>query len=199
MRFIWLLTLLGATLLLQACLPPATSNPVGTTAGLHNDPALTGLWRGKLAENNDDERDVYFHFLPKLGDTITVVMVQAGDKPDGDWMVASATTAGLRGNHFLNAKLTHTEDQPAGADITPNSFPMLYRYAGPRRLTLYFMDEDAVKAAIQSGAIRGTVSAGTMGDATITADPKTMDAFMTSKRGLALFSKPYATLTKMGD
>ncbi|HUB85323.1 MAG TPA: hypothetical protein VL971_06485 [Rhizomicrobium sp.] len=197
MKFIRLCALLGATLLLQACLPPATTNPVGTTAGLHNDPALTGLWRGRLADrSNGDERDVYFHFLPKLGDTVTVVMVQAGDKPDGDWMVVSATTAAIRGNHFLNATLTHTEDKPDG-DITPNSFPMLYRFAGPHRLTLYFMDEDAVKDAIKSGAVRGTVSPGTMGDATITADPKSLDAFMASKRGLALFSKPYATLTKM--
>jgi hypothetical protein len=194
MRF---LTLLGATFLLQACLPPATTHPVGTTVGLHNDPALIGLWRGKLADESSGERDVYFHFLPKLGDTVTVVMVQAGDKPDGDWMVVSATTTAINANHFLNATLTNTEDKPAGEDIAPNSFPMLYRFAGPHRLTLYFMDEDAVKDAIKSGVIRGTVSPGTMGDATITADPKALDAFMTSKRGVALFSKPYATLTKM--
>jgi hypothetical protein len=197
MRFIRFWTLLGAALLLQACLPPATTHPVGTTTGLRNDPALTGLWRGKLADGDNDERDVYFHFLPKLDSSITVVLVQAGSKPDGDWMVVSATTSVIQTSHFLNATLTHTENKSDDGDVTPNSFPMLYRYDGPHRLTLYFLDEDAVKDAIKSGVIRGTVTPGAMGDATVTADAKTLDAFMASKRGLVLFSKPYATLTKM--
>ena len=92
MQFMRLLTLLGAALLLQACLPPATSHPVGSTVGLRNDPALTGLWRGRMESDSADERGVYFHFLPKSGNSITVVLVQAGDKPDGDWSVASITT-----------------------------------------------------------------------------------------------------------
>ena len=75
--------------------------------------------------------------------------------------------------------------------------PMLYRFDGPRRLTLFFMDEDATKAAIQSGAIKGTVEPGQFGDATITADPKSLDAFMATKKATALFGAKFATLTKM--
>jgi hypothetical protein len=197
MRFIRLLTLLGAALLLQACLPPATTHPVGSTVGLHNDPALTGLWRARMENGGIAERGAYFHFLPKLDGSITVVLVQAGNKPDGDWSVASITTATLGANHFFNAKLTATGDKPDAEDTMPNTMPMLYRFDGPRRLTLFFMDEDAAKAAIKSGAIRGTVGPGQFGDATITADPKSLDAFMATKKAARLFGEKFATLTKM--
>jgi hypothetical protein len=185
-------------IVLTGCLPPATTHPVGSSVAQHSDPALTGLWRAKMENGNKDERDVYFHFLPKTDGTITVVLVQAGDKSDGDWSVASITTAALGSYHFFNAKLTNTEDKPSGDDTaTPNTMPMLYRFDGPHRLTLFFMNEDATKAEIQSGAIKGTVESGQFGDATITADPKTLDAFVTSKRGLALFDNKFATLTKI--
>jgi hypothetical protein len=170
---------------------------VGTTIGLHTDPVLTGLWRAKMTDGDSGERDAYFHFLPKLDGSITVVLVEGGDKPDRDWMVASVTSATIGPYHFLNAKLTNTEKEPDGENPTPNSFPMLYRFEGPRRITLFFMNEDATKAAIKAGLIQGTVEDSTMGDATITADPKTLDSFVSSKKGVALFSQPYATLTKM--
>jgi hypothetical protein len=197
MRIIRLLALFGATMFLQACLPPATTHPVGSTVGLHNDPALTGLWRAKMENGDTGERNAYFHFLPKLDGSITVVLVQAGNKPDGDWSVASITTATLGANHFFNAKLTNTGDKSDTEDETPNTMPMLYRFDGPRRLTLFFMGEDATKAAIKSGAIKGIVEPGQFGDATITADPKSLDAFMATKKAAALFDAKFATLTKM--
>jgi hypothetical protein len=197
MRFFRFLTLLGAGLLLQACLPPATTHPVGTTVGLHADPALTGLWHGKMENGGSDERGAYFHFLPKTDGSITVVLVQDGDKPDGDWSVATISTATLGANHFFNAKLTVTGEKPDAEDQTPNTMPMLYRFDGPKRLTLFFMDEDATKAAIQTGAIKGSVEPGQFGDATITADPKSLDAFMATKKAAALFGAKFATLTKM--
>ena len=194
---IFCLLLVPVVLALVGCLPPATTHPVGTTVGLHPDPTLVGLWRGKMSSSSDDERDSYFHFLPKLDGSITVVLVQAGNKPDGDWMTASVTSATVGSSHFLNAKITHGGDNDDKDDVTQNTFPMLYRFDGPRKFTLYFLNEDAVKDAIKSGAIKGTIDPGTMGDATITADPKALDAFLSSKRGLALFSEPFATLTKM--
>lgn len=197
MRFFRLLTLLGTALLLQACLPPATTHPVGTTVGLHNDPALVGLWRARMENGSSGERGAYFHFLPKTDGTLTVVLVQAGNQPDGDWSVATITTAALGANHFFNAKLTVTSDKSDTEDTTPNTMPMLYRFDGPRHLTLFFMDEDATKAAIQSGVIKGTVEPGQFGDAIITADPKSLDAFMATKKAASLFGEKFATLTKM--
>lgn len=182
-------------LLLASCFPPTTTHPVGTTVGLANDPVLVGLWRGKM--QNDEQRDVYFHFLPSADGTITVVMVQSGSEPDGDWSAASITTATVGNNHIMNARLTFNNGKPDEDDMARNTMPLLYRFEGPNRLVLYLMDEDATKAAIKAHKIAGTVEPGQFGDATITASPKELDAFMASKRGTALFGERFATLTKM--
>ncbi len=185
----------AAALLLAGCFPPTTTHPVGTTATIANDPALTGLWRGK-SDQSTDERGLYFHFLPAGDNTITVVMVQAGSEPDGDWMVASITTATLGGNHIMNVQLKFS-DGKAEDDDRPGTIPLLYRFEGPNRMVLYLMDEDATKAAIQAHKIAGTVEQGQFGDATITASPKDLDAFLATKKGAALFGERFATLTKM--
>ena len=196
MRILKLSALFGAVLFLLGCLPPTTSHPVGSSVGLAIDPALVGLWRGKM-ENSSDARDVYFHFLPTTQGTITVLLVQAGSEPDGDWSSATITTATLGGNHFMNAVITFSDgkaDETFAADTTT---PLLYRIDAQGKLILYMLDEDATKAAILSNKITGTVEQGQFGDAKITADPKKLDAFMMSKKGLALFSERFATLTKI--
>jgi len=182
-------------LLLAACYPPTTTHPVGTTAGLSNDAALTGLWRGKM--HNDEDRDVYFHFLPQADGTIAVVMVQSGAQPDGDWSVATITTATLGSNHFMNARLTHNGDSDDDDAGQHGTVPLLYRMTGPDKIALFLMDEDATKAAIKAHDIPGTVEPGQFGDAVITAAPKDLDAFMASKKGAALFGERFATLTKI--
>lgn len=185
----------AAMLLLAACFPPTTTHPVGSTTATANDPALTGLWRGKSDQSTDD-RGLYFHFLPTSDNTITVVMVQAGPEPDGDWMIASITTATLGGNHIMNAQIKFS-DGKAEEDSREGTIPLLYRFEGPNRLVLYLMDEDATKAAIQAHKITGTVEQGQFGDAVITAPSKDLDAFLATKKGAALFGERFATLTKM--
>jgi hypothetical protein len=185
----------AAALLLAACFPPTTTHPVGTTVGLANDPALTGLWRGKM--QNDDARDVYFHFLPASDGTIAVVMVQAGAQPDGDWSVAAVTTATLGTNHFMNAQLQFSDGKADDEDEARGTVPLLYRFEGANRIVIYLMDEDSAKAAIQAHKIAGSVEQGQFGDATITASPKDLDAFMATRKGASLFGERFATLTKM--
>lgn len=198
MRIVPFLAAAAAAVLLTACYPPTTTHPVGTTVGLASDPALAGVWRGKTG-NSDDERDIYFHFLPQGDNTITVVMVQAGTEPDGDWSVATVTTATLGNNHILNAQLQFSDGKPDDNDPPRGTVPVLYRFESPNRLVLYLMDEDATKAAIRAHQITGTVEEGQFGDATITATPKELDAFMASRRGAALFREHFATLTRTGS
>lgn len=195
MRIRSVLFVAGAAMFLLACFPPTTSHPVGTTVGLANDPALVGLWRGKM--KNAEDRDVYFHFLPSADGKITVVMVQGGSQPDGDWTVATITTATLGQNHIMNAQIQFSDGKPDDEDMARGTAPLLYRFDNPNRVTLFFMDEDATKAAIRAHKIAGTVEDGQFGDATITASPRDLDAFMASRKGTALFGERFATLTKM--
>jgi hypothetical protein len=195
MHIIRISALFAAALFLLGCLPPTTKHPVGSTVGLANDPALVGLWRGKM--ESDEERPVYFHFLPTLEGSITVVMVQGGNEPDGDWMIASVTTATLGANHFMNAAINFADGKADETFAPGETAPILYRFDGPGHLVLLTMDEDETKAAIQAGKITGKVEQGQFGDAKITADPKKLDAFMASKKGVALFTERLATLTKI--
>jgi hypothetical protein len=174
---------LFATLALAACYPPTTSHPVGSTVGLKADPALTGVWKGI----DHDGKAHYVHFLHQSDGTLTILIVETGDKAE-DWYSVTATTAQLGANRLMNAKLLWTDNKPE-TDI-PGTVPVLYRFDAKGTLTLALMNEDAAKAAILAGKIKGTVEKGAMGDAVITAAPATLDKFMASPEVVKLFAAP---------
>jgi hypothetical protein len=184
-----------AVLALSACYPPTTSHPVGTTVGLKNDPALVGLW--KSVPPDKTARGVYIHFLPLLTGSISAILVETGDQPDGDWYYVTLTSTKLGANRFVNARMLIGDGTTEASDLAKGTVPTLYRFNAKGQLLLFMMDEDAVKAAILSGKIKGTVEKGQMGDAVITADPKALDAFLQTPAGLKLFSKPMFVLNKM--
>lgn len=178
---------LCAALTLAACYPPTTSHPVGVASP---DAALTGTWRG----TNDDGKPGYIHFLRKEDGSFTALLVETGAKAE-DWNVVTLTTAKLGASRFMNATMLSNDGKPE--DGAPRgTVPVLYRIDAKGQLTLAMMDEDAVKAAIKAGKIKGTVGDGTLGDATITADTSVLDNFLQTPAGLALFDKPFFTLNK---
>lgn len=186
----------AAALLLSACYPPVTRSPVGTTAGLKPDPVLLGTWKG----NSSDGKPSYFHFLLQNGGTITAIIVESGPKAE-DWNYVTLTTATLGANRFMNARMLLSNGIPEGGDpaVQPNgTVPVLYRIDAKGILTMFLMDEKAVKAAIASGKIKGTVEKGEMGDAVITAEPAALDKFLETPAGLALFVKPFFSAKKVG-
>ncbi len=189
---------LCTSLLAAACLPVTTSVPVGSTAGFKPDPSLTGTWIATSADKNDkDSGAAYFHFLPQADGSMTVVMVpyKASDKDAGDWSVYKVQAATLGANHYLNAQEISNNGQ-APEDSLSKTFPLLYRTSGDGRVTLYLVDEDAAKAAIQAGKIKGEIEPGEFGDVHITADAAALDAFFASPQGLALFTKPLLTMRR---
>jgi len=188
---------LCCTLALAACFPPVTTHPVGKVDA-QPDSDLVGLWKATMADADKGEDQAYFHFIRKGDGTLTVVIVSAKTKGDGDLMGARVTTAQIDGAKFLNASLLPMDREDKDADLQPSgTVPLLYKRDGSHHLTLYMMDEDATKAAIKAGKIKGTVEPGQFGDATITADQPQLDAFMGSQAGLALFSDKFATMTRM--
>ena len=180
---------LGAALILCACYPPTTSHPVGVAS--KPDPALTGAWRGVDA----DGKPASFHFLTPSDGTITVLIAEAGPKAE-DWNVASVTNGTVGANHFFSARLVSSNGKPE-ENAPAGTVPVLYKMDAKGRMTLFMMDEAAVKAAITGGKIKGTIEPGAMGDAVITADAATLDKFLATPAGLALFVKPFFTLKKV--
>lgn len=187
---------LAATVLLAlaACYPPTSSHPVGSTSGLKLDPALTGLW--KADPPDPGERGAYFHFLPKLDGTLSIIIVQSGQEPDADWNLIASTTGTAGANRYINARLLSSDGKPEEGS-PPGTIPVLYRFDAKGRLLLYLMNEDRTKAAIKAGKIKGTVGEGDTGDAVITEDAATLDKFMASPAAIELFVKPFFTLHRM--
>jgi hypothetical protein len=179
---------LAAALLLGACYPPTTSHPIG--AGGKPDTALTGLWKG----TSEDGKPGYFHFLPQADGTISVIITDGGPKAE-DWNYVTVTSATAGANRFLNARMLLSNGK-AEDGAPAGTVPVLYRIDAKGVLTLAMMDETKVKAAITAHKIKGRIEPGSMGDATITADTATLNAFLKTPAGLALFDTPFFTLKK---
>ena len=223
MQTIPALLAVAVTLLLTACYPPSTVQPVGKFT---RDPNVSGLWLSVPTEKGT--KASYYHFLPQEDGSVTVVIVDAKPgKPGGEWSLGTLTTSVIGPNTFMNARMIETNGKPAGewslatlttSVIGPNTFmnarmiesngkpetegphhtfPLLYRLDGQGRMHAYLMDEKATKAFIKAGKIEGTVGEGDDGDAVVTADQATLDKFLSTKEGVALFSREFLVLTKM--
>lgn len=173
-----------------------TSHPVGTPTP-EPDSDLVGLWKATMTDGDKDDNQAYFHFVRKGDGTLTVVIVSAKTKGDGDVMGARVTTTRVGGNRFLNATLLPMDRDDKDDEQPPGTVPVLYELDSSHHLTLYLMDEDKTKAVITAGKIKGTVGQGQFGDATITADQPALDAFVGSREGLALFTDKFAVMTRM--
>jgi hypothetical protein len=188
------LLLLAAMVALAACYPPVTSHPVGSTSGLKPDPVLNGLWKGQ--PHDTSQRGVYFHFLPRPDGTITLISVATGDKPDADWNAMTMTTGRAGNNRFMNIRIESDNGKP-DQEAPAGTIPVLYRLDAKGQITLWLTDEKAIKDAIKSGKLKGTLGKGDDGDAVITADPAALDRFMAGPAVRVLYPRPFFTLKRM--
>lgn len=183
-----------ALLFVAGCLPVTSKTPIGTTAGLGVDPALVGTWKGHSADPDDRDKGYgYFHFLKATDGSFAALMVISQGNDD-DWTAFNLGAATLGKNHFLNAVETFDNNKPADDSMKDVNIPLLYTIKG-KRLTLYMLDEDKTKKAIQAGEIAGTVEAGESGDVKLTADAAALDAFMAKPEAAKLF-KAFMVLRK---
>jgi hypothetical protein len=180
---------------LCACPPVTTKTPVGTTVKAVSDPAFTGVWQGRVGDN---KAPGYFTFFPQDDGTVNVLVVSPPSKDDkGGYGVFAVQTVMLGKYHFVNARETVDDGKPATGSMADRTFPILYRWDDDGALTLYLIDETAARNAVKAGKIAGTIENGEYGDVMLTAPPGTLDAFMASPAGRALFTKPLVTLRKM--
>ncbi|MDE1938847.1 MAG: hypothetical protein KGI68_07490 [Alphaproteobacteria bacterium] len=194
MKCLYAAAALACGLLLAGCLPVTSETPVGTTTEFPSDSALFGTWKGHA---EDQKTDTYFHFLADKNGAVTAILVSAeGNKDDAGWMSFTLRTAKLGENRLMNAVETTDNGTPTEDSLKGANIPLLYTIANGRRLTLYLLDEDKVKEAIKAGRIAGSIEPGNFGDVKITADAKTLDAFMATPEAAKLF-KVFITLKKV--
>lgn len=183
-------------LLVAACLPVTTKNPVGTTVGFKADPMLQGVWKGHGDDNEGDMKDGYFVFLAGADGMMTVILITPEN--DGDeWGTFSLKPATLGENHYMNVGGGLKNGKPDDDELFKENILLKYDIGADGRLTLALLDEKAVAEAIKAGRIEGKVDPGSMGDVHITADEAAQDKFFASKEGAALFSAKFVTLTRM--
>jgi len=185
--------LAAAALIVAACLPVTTKNPVGTTMGFKSDPGLLGLWKG---HGDDDTQDAYVAFLANDDGTMTALLISPDEK-GSEWESYTIKTAALGDNHLMNVwgvlkNGKAVEEQEASTDIL-----LAYRFEKDGKLTLSLLDEKATADAIKAGKIQGIVDPGNMGDVHITAEPAALDAFFASKEAATLFSEKLITFSKV--
>ena len=163
---------------LTACV--AVKEPVGTSVGAANDPALEGTWRGG---SGADKPEGYYHVLLNDEATMTVVgYAPKGGDDKASWGTLSLTTVQLGPNRYMNVRETSEDGGPPKDNAASDSIPLLYRINGDT-LSVFMLDEKKVAAAIRAGRIAGTITPSKVMSATIesvaiTADGPHLDAFL---------------------
>lgn len=186
-----------AALFVAACLPVTTKNPVGTTAGFKQDPSIIGVWKVEPQKDGTDNKQGFIAFLNSEEDGAMTAIMLAPGKDTGDWGTYNIKLATLGPNHFMNAWTVMNNGKPADGEEASADILLMYRLGRDGRLTLYLVDEDKARAAVQAGKIKGDVGQGTTGDVHITAEPAALDKYFASKEGLALFVKPLAVMDRV--
>lgn len=181
---------------LSACV--AVKNPIGTSVGYVNDPALEGTWRGS---SDEDRPNGYFHVIANDDATMTVVgFTPKGPKDKAEWGTLSLTTVTLGPNRYMNVRETGEnggppkDSWPAGASI-----PLLYRIDG-NTLRIFTLDEKKTADAIRAKKIEGTVTTNKVGSipydtVAITADGPHLDAYLARPDAANLFT-PFTAMTR---
>lgn len=193
MGIIRLLSVVCVALVVTACLPVTTTAPIGSTTAMTPDPALAGMWKGRLPK---EPEDIYLTLLPQGDGTTTAILVEPSGKSAG-WSVYSFKTATLGAYHYMNLHEISSDGKASSDSDAQKNIPVLYRVNGDGALVIYLMDEKRAGASIKANKLAGTVADGKDGDVAITASAADLDAFMATADGRALFNAPFLLLHKV--
>lgn len=174
----------AAAISLSACV--SVKQPIGSSVGYVNDPALEGLWIGKPSE----ERSIgYYHVILNDNNTMTVVgIAPRQDKDKASWGTLELTTVVLGTNRYMNARETSEDGTPKPTGEGDEFYPLYYRIAGDT-LSIFAFDTTKVEAAIKAGRIEGTISKSQYGDTVaITADGPHLDRSLSASDAPNMFA-----------
>ncbi|HJW41387.1 MAG TPA: hypothetical protein VJ476_09200 [Rhizomicrobium sp.] len=197
MRIAKFIAIAVAALSLSACV--SLKEPIGTSVGFKNDPALEGLWVG---HTDKGKAITYVHVILNDNDTMTAIGVTPRHGDDkAAWGTLEMTTVKLGANRYLNERETSDDGGPLkDASSSPgDSASAYYRLAGDT-LTISMLDSDKVAKEVDAGRIAGIVhrddKSGMVQSVEVTADGAALDAWLAKPDAPKLF-EPFMVLKRV--
>ena len=193
LRAFGLFWIAGLGFVVSACVP-TSENSLPVSADMPLDTVLYGAWLGQVDAEDDP---VFLHFVKTQdgNSKAILVTVQRDGEPDGGWAEFDVTSSKLTNGTYLNVYWTESDGQ-AVEDLNGTH---LIRYVldADGKLSLYFIDADLVREAIDDGALAGEVkSSGMTTQIRITATSDALAVFVESKDPDTLFSEFYGSFEK---
>lgn len=136
--------------LLGGCLPQSRE-PIAPASEAVAEPRLAGLWVGQ-----HDGQAIYVHVLLRDLGMMDVVTVSHEADGRGDWDLYEAYVTAAGAQRFINLQPSGTR----GANETDTPEPYFfaaYEFAGRDRLSVRFLSNQALSAAIEANRLAGTV------------------------------------------
>lgn len=164
-------------LAVSACIPEF-DNPV--TGGDPADPILVGSWS---ASSSGDAAEMLVD-ITVVGSGLNVVVRDKNGASAGETMTMAGVTGKVGDARFISLKMAEAE---AGAQ----SGYVVFRYTeAGGKISVESLDEQKIAAAIDSGALKGTVTrADSDVSPKITASSEELAAFLASPTGADAFRK----------
>jgi hypothetical protein len=173
--------ILSLLMVLAACEPPDSKNPLSDPAAAKPDPRLTGLWISH--KNNEDS---YLHVVPGKGATVDLVLVVPDKDKGAATLHFTAFPSVIGGKSYLNLrKKSFTDKWSDHFEVSPTYFFVRYSFAKDGALSLAYMDDDVVKQAIAAKSLAGEISPAVK----ITADSAALAGFIQKSTDPKLFSE----------
>jgi len=187
---------------LSACTSVETVNPIGISSGSSVDTRLIGAWRVTVEDKAAEKGDAYVFVLPDKQGGLQAMAIEIR-KPtstdDNGWQTFKVLTGRAGDYTFLNLRGLLDDGATVVEDRQPKDggyWPIRYRVETDGSVHLFLWDSaDAIKDAIASGRLTGSVEGGTVH---VTGDGSSVDAFF-SEAGERAFPSPFATLVPLGS
>ena len=136
--------------LLGGCLPQS-HEPIAPASEAIVEPRLAGLWVGQ-----HEGQAIYIHVLQRDLGMMDVVTVSHEADGRGDWDLYEAYVTVAGPQHYINLQPSGTR----GANETDTPEPYFfatYEFSGTDRLSVRFLSNQALSAAIGANRLTGTV------------------------------------------
>lgn len=197
MRIAKFVALALAALSLSACV--SLKEPIGTSVGFKNDPALEGLWVGRT---DKDKAITYVHVILNDDDTMTAIGVTPRHGDDkAAWGTLEMTTVRLGANRYLNEREISDDGGPPkdASNTAGDSASAYYRLDGDT-LTISMLDLDKVAKEVDAGRVAGIVhrddKSRQVQSVEVTADGAALDAWLAKPDAPKLF-EPFMVLKRV--